>query len=519
MHGTRKRAHAAANREPEVEADVVVVGGGGAGLAAAIEARSLGRSVILLEKGEKLGGSTAWSVGSVSATNTPHQLRKGIKDSPDDHFEDMGRFGSQYGLEDNLELRRILVDNVTDTFNWLMAKGIRFYGPILEPPHRKPRMHNVLPNSRAFIHHLGRHARRIGVEIVTGVRARDVVIEDGGARGVRADARSGPAVYRARGGVVLATGDFSGNPEMRVKYVSPQMRDVQVINALNTGDGHQMALALGGRIVHPQFQNAGLKFQAPPARWITRIPPYTALMGLVGDAMDRLPDWMLRPFVMSFLTTVLGPSYDLYAEGALLINRDGDRFVDERRIKGNELSITGQPGQHAFILLDRELTAKFSAWPYYLSTAPGIAYGYIPDYRRSRKDIFHTGRSLSEVARRIGAAPGRLEETISAHNAEVASTEPRRRPLGDGPYVALGPIRYFCNFTDSGVAVSSRLEVLGHGDQPVRRLYAAGFVGMGGTLLKGHGHHLGWAFTSGRIAGRNAALGALSENVGEDGHG
>lgn len=60
--------------------DVVVVGGGGAGsgLAAAIEARATGRSVVLLEKNPALGGSTAWSIGAVSATRTPHQQKRGI---------------------------------------------------------------------------------------------------------------------------------------------------------------------------------------------------------------------------------------------------------------------------------------------------------------------------------------------------------------------------------------------------------------------------------------------------------
>lgn len=58
-----------------IEVDVLVVGGGGSGLAAAIEAREAGASVLLLEKNEKLGGSTSWSIGSVTSTGTPHQKK------------------------------------------------------------------------------------------------------------------------------------------------------------------------------------------------------------------------------------------------------------------------------------------------------------------------------------------------------------------------------------------------------------------------------------------------------------
>ncbi|MFO0481670.1 MAG: FAD-binding protein, partial [bacterium] len=55
-----------------------------------------------------------------------------------------------------------------------------------------------------------------------------------------------------------------------------------------------------------------------------------------------------------------------------------------------------------------------------------------------------------------------------------------------------------------GLQVSEQLEVVGASGQPIPGLYAAGSTGQGGLLLEGHGHHLGWAFISGRIAGRNA---------------
>src|SRR5258708_23744230 len=98
--------------------DVVVVGGGGSGLAAAIEARALGRDVLLLEKNPQLGGSTAWSIGSVSASATPHQLRKGIKDRPEDHWRDMAGFHWDLPARRNPELPRVLPPAIPATCPW-----------------------------------------------------------------------------------------------------------------------------------------------------------------------------------------------------------------------------------------------------------------------------------------------------------------------------------------------------------------------------------------------------------------
>ena len=67
------------DKPDKINCDVLVIGGGGAGLAAAIEARATSAYVVLVEKNPELGGTTAWSIGSFTATQTPQQIAKNIK--------------------------------------------------------------------------------------------------------------------------------------------------------------------------------------------------------------------------------------------------------------------------------------------------------------------------------------------------------------------------------------------------------------------------------------------------------
>jgi fumarate reductase flavoprotein subunit len=148
------------------------------------------------------------------------------------------------------------------------------------------------------------------------------------------------------------------------------------------------------------------------------------------------------------------------------------------------------------------MAGLFSGWPHFISTAPGVAYAYVDDYRRNRADIFNAGTTLDELASKLAMPAAALAETLRAHNASAGN----RPKLGDGPYVALGPLRAVFVHAEGGLAVDHEHRVLNADDKPIAGLYAAGSTGQGGLLLKGHGHHLGWAFASGRRAGRNAAM-------------
>lgn len=484
------------------QTDVIVVGGGGTGLAAASEAARLGRRVILLEKNPHTGGSTSWSVGSITATNTPHQKKAGIRDSADEHFEDLALHAGALAPRDNLALRRILVDNTTDMLNWLMSLGVVFVGPMPEPPHRYNRMHNVVPNSKSFAYHLTRHCRKLGVDIRLNTATQRLVTDNGRVTGVEARLPDGTLhQFIARGGVVLAAGDYSNGRDLKARFAAPDVVDVDAVNATATGDGQRMALELGATVVNGDIVRGPIMRFIPPTRpnIIQKLPPMKIVAQTIAWAMGHLPQWMLRPFLMSFLTTALGPSPDLYKEGAVLINRNGRRFTDELGAPNRD--VPKQPDRIAWIVFDHKLAEKFSAWPYFVSTAPGVAYAYLADYRRNRADIYHQSDTIPGLAARMGVAPAALENSLAEYNA----TRETRPAIDHGPYYALGPVKSYVVFTDGGLKVSTNLEVERADGSAIPGLYAAGSNGQGGLLLEGHGHHLGWAFVSGRIAGRNAA--------------
>jgi succinate dehydrogenase/fumarate reductase flavoprotein subunit len=489
--------------------DVIVVGGGGSGLAAAIEARALGRSVLLIEKNSELGGSTAWSVGSVTATGTPHQARKGIEDSPQDHWRDMAGFNGDLDSRDNPGLRRVLADAMPDTFRWLLKHGVRFYGPMPEPPHTRPRMHNVLPNSRAFITHLSKAARRAGVIIQCGTRVRALVSEQGRVAALDCDTADGPKRFTAHGGIVLATGDFTSDPELKAQFMGPQEAKIDGVNITATGDGQKLALPLGARIINGDLAlGPELRFVPPQRKNILlSLPPWRLLANLIAWSLDHMPPALLRPFVMSFVTTALAPSPDLFTEGAVLINNKGERFTDE--LDEPAYDLPDQPGKIGYILLDKRMVELFSGWPHFISTAPGVAYAYVDDYRRNRKDIFAQSATLEGLAGKLAIPAATLAQTLRTHNTSAGN----RPKIGDGPYVALGPLRAVFVHNEGGLAVDHEHRVLGKDDAPIAGLYAAGSTGQGGLLLKGHGHHLGWAFASGRRAGKNAALACASADT------
>jgi succinate dehydrogenase/fumarate reductase flavoprotein subunit len=490
---------------PETAADIIVVGGGAAALAAAAEAARLGRSVLLIEKNERVGGTSALAVGTFMAASSQLQIAAGIADSPRRHDEELAEIARGLGLRDDPALRRLFVENAADTVDFLAGIGVDFVGPMPQPPFPTDRLHVALPGGRSYVNRLQRHCRRLGVIIHTATRARHLIREGGRVLGVEVETADGRTEkLSARVAVILASGDFSANYEMRAQLLGPGAEALPPLNPTATGDGHRMGVEIGAQLaLRPGINAAELgqaRFAPPPRRsWIESLPPWRVVTLAMKLAMNHLPSAIVRRFVLQAAMTALAPERALYVHGAILVNRDGERFVDELTAPVTE--IAKQRQGEAFVVFDARIATLFSAWPNFVSTAPGVAYAYVDDYRRARADIFHEAPDVGSLAAALGMDAARLAATIS-------SAPCRAEKLATPPFYALGPLKAWMLLTPIGLAVNTSLQILDADDEPIPGLYGAGGVGCGGYLSLYHGHSLGWALVSGRLAGRHAAFSA-----------
>jgi fumarate reductase flavoprotein subunit len=479
--------------DPKAELfDIVIVGAGGSGLAAAVAAADAGASVILLEKCSTIGGTTALSVGSISAAGTRLQKSMGITDDVASFRADMEGFWGELAPRAFKPLQDLLASEAATTVDWLEELGVIFAGPFPEPPHRVNRMHNAIPNSRAYLDVLLSAARRRSVEVRTDCRITDLVCDVAGrVQGVSCGRGSTLVRFNARQGVVLACGDFSGSQELKKRYLTePQQRAIPV-RPDSTGDGHMMAEQIGAG-----FRNMDVAF-APQLRfpsaahssWVDRLPKHRIVNRICAVFLRYAPSVIVRRLAKSVLLSHMSPSEKLFREGALLVDREGRRIETAKPAA----SLAMAPGATGYIVLREAVAKRFAGPPLFISTAPGIAYACYEDYRIGRPDITHLAPDVQRLAAALTLPVDVLRDTLSG--------------LGNGPLVAFGPVMAAITIVEGGLAVDEQFCVLRPDGTVIEGLFAVGGTGQGGTLLKGHGLHLAWAFTSGRLAGTAVALG------------
>jgi len=442
----------------ETDPIVVIAGAGMAGICAAAAAAESGARVVVVEKAEQVGGTARLSGGLVWTDGT---------------YEDF-RARNPRG---DADLGRVLVDRYQDTVAWLAAGGTEF-GPRMTGLFGSGVGQRILPDMPTFFGQMEQRVRRAGAEVRYGTAVHDVVLDASGTlEAVRLRTPLGFETQPADA-LVLATGGFAANPEMLTRYVGRYADRLHLrAHPLNTGDGI----------------DAGLRAGAATSR---------AMHGFYGHLLPA-PPLEPQPARLVELT-------QYYSIHALLVNRDGKRFVDET--EGDELSaqaLAAQPDALGFLLVDHGLSTEV--------IAPAVE-GF-PETERLAVIEELGGRvlrasTLDELARQIDAAGGngwRTVQTLAEYN-EVVGVHPerlpvrrriRRRPLVEPPFVAV-PVTPGITMTQGGLKIDTAARVLDRRGAPIPGLFAAGSDG-GGVYHENYAGGLSMSSVFGRIAGTGAA--------------
>jgi fumarate reductase flavoprotein subunit len=478
------------HRTWDEKADVVVIGFGCAGAAAAIEAHDTGTEVILLDKESEPGGSTAICGGVIYAARTSFQEEYGVKDSPDEMFKYFVATGK--GLNDP-ELIRVMADKSGENVDWLMKLGAKavFYGysgveylpefAAVTPP--KPRGIKFEGEGARLFELLNNAVLERKIEVLLETKAIELIVNTKReVIGVRAEGKGRESYICAKRGVVITTGGFGHNKKMLRDYNPKGYKSISVNPTCNTGDGINMARALGAdlRVMHETIGVPGTKVPRL-GRGVPIIAPLTGI---------DLP--------------------------AIFVDKTGKRFVDES-LYYDYLNDVLLRHEVAFLIFD-DSVRKIGGSGIIQGISFGmsmIALGFTNEMDEEIKEgVVLQASTIRKLATKIGVNPTELETTVDFFNENARSgVDPdfgRTRGLGlieEPPFYAIESRPAFFD-TMGGIRINAKAQVIDVFTDIIPRLYAAGRTtgGIFGEIYPGSGSSIQECTCFGRIAGRNAAM-------------
>lgn len=437
------------NKKPVIEAkklvketqnkDVVVIGAGGAGLVAAIEAKNNGaKNVIVLEKMAFAGGNTLISGGEYAAPNNWVQVKKGLKDSNDAFYNDILKGGDNEG---DPKLVRVLADNALSGAEWLKDyinmtfedRQMFFGGHSVE--------RSLVPQGATGVEMISKllaKAEELNIPVLYETPATELIVDKGRVTGVKAVSEDKEYTFLAKDGVILATGGFGSNLEMRVKYNKDVDENILSTNTVGiTGDGITMAEKIGAQLEDMPF------IQTYPT-----CDPISGALLYFGDV--RL------------------------VGGSILVNQEGKRFVEElERRDVISMAIKNQTGNAAYQFCD-EAQVKLS----------GVAEHHADEvnYLFNNK-LLVKADTIKEAADFFGIDAAELEKTVAKYNQYAKDGKDlefnKRGKLT--PFEAKGPFYIMkavpaVHHTMGGVKIDENARVINTKGEVIKGLYGAGEV-------------------------------------------
>ncbi|MBU5675941.1 flavocytochrome c [Alkaliphilus sp. MSJ-5] len=448
--------------------DVVVIGGGGAGLSAAIEVKGAGASVVVLEKMAFIGGNTLISGGELNAPETWIQEKLGIEDSIEQYKEDTLKGGDNQADE---KLVTVLANNARSAIEWLRDEvNVSFKEDYLMQfgGHSVPRA--AYPEGGSgdeLISKLGTKVEEMDIPVRKQTKAEEILTDESGkVNGVRAVDKDGnEIIFKANKGVIVATGGFGSSLEMRKKY-NPEYdeRYMSTDQPGSTGDGIVMAEELGAALIGME------NIQTYPT-----CSPVTGVLSYVADTRF---------------------------DGAVLVNKEGNRFVEELdRRDVISKAILSQTDGMGYLIWDTTVKNK----------------SHMDNYMKEFDQLVKQGTlikadTIEEAAKFFDINVDQLKETIAKYN-EYATNGKDEDFNRRGEIIGLTEAPYYIqkvvpsvHHTMGGLKIDTEARVINNEGNPIPGLFAAGEVtgGIHGTNRLG-----GNAITDIVVFGRIAAESVL----------
>jgi len=445
-----------------LDTDVVIIGAGGAGMTAGTVAAENGAKVIILEKAAFVGGNTTRATGGMNAAETVYQDEAGIEDSVELFVADTMAGG--YNLN-NPELVQVMAENSSDAIDWLASIGAVFDnvgkagGASVSRSHRPVDENGLkLPVGNIMVEKLEAATVEVGVETMTETTVNSIIMTDGVATGVIATAADGHTVTVNAKAVIIASGGFGANNDLVATY-SPELKGYVTTNAPSiTGDGIVMGEAVGANLID----------------------------------IDQI---QIHPTVRQEDGALITES--LRGDGSILINAEGNRFVDEMQTRDVvSAEENNQTGSFSWLIVDQEMYDE-----------SGVIQGY------DAKGYWVKGETLEELATNIDVDATNLQAALDGwHTALETGTDEFGRDV-EGIELTLSTAPYYAvkvspgvHHTMGGLEINVNAEVINTDGEVIPGLFAAGEVtgGIHGANRLG-GNALADISVFGHIAGENAA--------------
>ena len=449
----------------ENDYDVVIIGSGGTGLSAAIQANELGMKVAVLEKEEELGGNTNRASSGMNAAETNVQLHHGVIDNVADFYHETYKDGGRLNDKDMLGY---FVYHTAPAIDWLADHDIKLDDITITGGMSKKRTHrpaSMAPIGGFLVKSLLKVVAQEDIPVFNKTKVTELRrADDGRVNGVKVDADGITKIINAKA-VILATGGFGASKEY-IKRFRPDLESYKTTNQPGaTGDGLKLAENVGAELmqmnlvqVHPTVQQDN---------------PHVYL---IGEAVR--------------------------GEGAILVNAEGKRFVNElntRKIVSN--AITALPEHSAYLILDQGIRDHVKAIEFY-----------------DKVGLVVHGETIEDLAKKINVDPSNRKQTVATWNqavenhddAEFGRTTGMDRGITNPGFFAIH-IAPAIHYTMGGIHITPKTQVLDGNGDIIKGLFAAGEVagGLHGNNRVG-GNSIAETIVFGRQAGQQVALYARS---------